>query len=166
MRLWRSLDAPTVAAWETFSSNFPQTDKYGNPITWSGFNWFWKFNRATLKLYGSSYTTPPDSPVSDFQPVLTLTDSPPPLQILLTSVPAPIGDECITVNEALNQPKTTDSPPSKYNYYDTLYEDEATDFPITRPGEMLLGGYRHFFLLQTFDNLGRSVSYSPLWVET
>lgn len=166
MNLWRALDPATLALWETFASDNPQTDKYGNPIIWSGFNWFWKFNRASLKLFGNGITLPPDSPTCEFLPVLTLDFAPPPYTVFIWSVPPPIGDQAITVSEAINLPDTAQEPPSKLQFYDTLFEDEASGWPVTAPGAIQTGGLRHWFQLATWDQYGRSAIYSPLWLTT
>lgn len=114
---WRALAPAQRAAWDQFGVDWPGTDKYGYSISWSGWNWFVRYN-SRLQLAGlSTNSTPPGDPSASYTPGFAAWFDAPTSNFLLSFAPAPALGEWLRIQRRLQASLSTASVPLPMNFY-------------------------------------------------
>lgn len=115
--LWRGLSLGGRAAWDQFGVDNPGTDKYGYEISWSGWNWFVRFNSRLYQLGASTIDSPPADPSSSYDPSYTLSYDGGAKTLLLGFNPAPALGEWLRIWRGLHRNLTAVACPWPLPFY-------------------------------------------------
>jgi len=96
-RMFQSLTAEEIQAWNDFGATWTIPGKLGSNIKVTGLNWFINFSVRLQKIGVTPPTAPPLNPNSDYFPELSVALTGSPASINLTISPLPTGDETIWV---------------------------------------------------------------------
>lgn len=164
--LWRSLTGPQQAAWNTFGDNNPGTDKYGDPIYWSGWNWFTRYNsRLGFANIPMILSPPPDSIPSYNATMSFFISAIPPFQPLLTPVPSIGANEYISVYYRSPFLKPRNSYPPNISYLTTFSQSSTHPLDCTPPTGQIASGQWYAFDGRSMDQFGRVGTILLKWLE-
>jgi len=153
---WRALSIEDQNAWNTFASSHSRTDKYGEAIYWSGFNWFVCLNGVRFWLSRSPLLLPPPSPIPSYNPTITIFGGSGLVSILFVPDPLPNSDQFINTARSLNHGESVSKGPNFLTKWQTFTEGECNPATLAYTSEFSQGGFNHFFDIQSYDKYGLS----------
>ena len=152
---WFNLPMATKDAWTTFADANPGVDKYGDAITWSGYQWFIRY-QVPIRVIGlPEYDVPPGSTSPTYAPSVALVLEPISgnLQISTPSPPSP--SEALWVSTRSNRPLSESTFSRDYTHFSIFTGLSSSPFVIFNAASISALPAKQRIMVRAYDSQGR-----------
>ena len=156
IRLWRALPSGSVNSWNWFAVANAVTDRYGNTIHLSGFDWFCKLNGRLIHAILSTLTDPPPDATPGFTPTLIFDQIVASGSIFLGSTPLPSVGQSIAVSTRINRPFSSATSIYPYLFRVSYGFGDPDPLSVVPAAELIFNTTRTFLRAYPIDEYGRS----------
>jgi len=166
IRLWRNLSTPDQNLWWNFGIEYPQTDKYGNLIELSGWNWFSKINYPAIHANLPPILKPPPDDQNSYNPYTTVYKPIGSLHYHFFANTNPTGYQRFQIYRSINQPLSQQLPPNPPIPWATFFHDVFPDPIVLHHAEIQSGPRIHHFSSIALDEYSRAADIKNYKITT
>lgn len=157
---WDNLTIGEKNAWTSFANTWTTTNKYGDTIMISGYNWFLKFNLPLHYNEAPLNSSPPGNPTPTYNPSYIVGGIGPGFPIQVEVSPFPAGFQTILVQRKINLPPTYTKVPLPLKSFGHIDSSDPDPFTVSSASETEYGDRVYWFGFRAFDAQGRAGSYT------
>lgn len=160
--LWRALTSGQRATWNTFATANQSTNKYGNLVTISGYQWFCRYNLNLMANRQNLIANAPADPTSNYTPLITFTVPTFPATWGIEIDPAPAGNESLLVQTKINRSKSVIDPPLPLQFLRSVKPGDGSVLNMNPDSIIFVEGQSQWAGVKPVDAFGRTSG----WVYT